>query len=137
MRGVKVPPGLGIGDPHDKTFFSYTILDPRDYLVEHARVVMLVRNSPFVRFYLISGVDMTDSGNVRLINDCIRQLRKKDGSQWENVSNRVQLREFLLDRESLSDLDVAFLAIEFGKLCVYYENFDICDVYFLIEGPGY
>ena len=137
MRDIKVPLGLGLDDPHDKTFFSYTNRHSRDYLIEHSRVVMLVRNSPFVRFYLISGVDMTDSGNVRLINDCIRQLRKKDGSQWENVSNRAQLREFLLDRESLSDLDVAFLAIEFGKLHVYYENFDICDVYFLIEGPGY
>src|SRR5579883_2203746 len=62
MRSIKVPSGLGLGDPHDKTFFNYTRnVCPRDYLVENTRIVMLIRNSPLVRFYLMSGVDMTDS----------------------------------------------------------------------------
>src|SRR5579883_2075967 len=68
MRNVKVPSGMGLGDPHDKTLFNYSRETcPSDYLVENDRLVVLLHNSPLVRFYLISGVDMRDSGHVILI----------------------------------------------------------------------
>ena len=43
MRGVKVPEGLGLGNPYNETFFEYVhYILPMDYLVE---------NSPYSRYY--------------------------------------------------------------------------------------
>lgn len=134
MRGIKVPPGLGFNDAYNETFLEYVhYILPMDYLVENARIVILLNNPYLVRFYLISGIELTRIGREESVNECIQQLRKKDGSQWGNVCHRDQLRAFLLNEE-LTNLDLAFLAIKFESKNVYYENFTLDDIYYFIRG---
>lgn len=135
MRGVKVPEGMGLGEPYDSAFSVYmAYVWSEDYSVEKCRVVMLLRNPLLIRFYMVSGVDTREGSNHLVdINRCIQQLRKKDGSQWEMVSCRDQLRDFLLNPE-LSDLDIMFLAIAFEKTHVYYTNFSIVDIHYFLMG---
>ena len=136
MRGVKVPAGLAFGDLYDSELSSCAgSISPNDYSVEKSRAVMLLHNPQLVRFYLVAGVNPRRGSEYQMgkINECIQQLRQKDGSRWERVSNRDQLRVFLLDPE-LNEFDLALLAIMFEDRNIYYDNFTIGDIYYFLEG---
>ncbi len=130
-RGIKVPQGLALGEPYDDVFSEASPPRGYRYSVKYLRPVILIRNPSMVRFFLLSATNFAD--NRYDINSYIGKLRKEDGSSWPEIKTRDQFREFLRN-ESLTAMDLAFLALSLNSKDMFYANFSIQDIEYYVLG---
>ena len=123
-RRVKIPEGIGFGDPYDE-IFERAIGLTKTTVLDHLIPVIMIRNPDVVKFFIMSGMRMGDEARS-IFKQAVRTLHKDD-LLLHGEYTRINVRNILFDK-SVTPFDVAYIALMLHREGQYLLDYTIYDL---------